>query len=289
VAEGIDVVFSGAGLPLSLPECAVSGHRTELAPIVSSGRAAEIICRRWSVRYGRLPDAIVVEGPLAGGHLGFKPGQIHDPQYSLENLLSEVLAAVAPFEQACGRTIPVIAAGGIYTGADIHRFLQLGAAGVQMGTRFVTTHECDVAPQFKAAYLTCAEGDTVIINSPVGLPGRAIRNGFLDDISHGKRRLFKCPYRCLRTCDVKNSPYCIADALVSAYYGNLGRGFAFAGANAWRTTAIISVKELFRAILGEYRDAVAGRDPADQAKKYPRTQSQSVSGKACTPEVRATS
>ena len=255
IAEKIDIVFSGAGLPLRLPECLDDGHPTKLVPIVSSGRATEIICRRWSTRYGRLPDAVVVEGPLAGGHLGFTREQIGDPRYALERLVPEVLAAVAPFAAARKTTIPVIAAGGIYTGGDVHRFLQLGAAAAQLGTRFVATHECDVAPEFKTAYLACSERDIVIIDSPVGMPGRAVRNEFLRDISRGERKPFRCPYRCLRTCDVKNSPYCIAHALVNAQSGSLADGFAFAGANAWRTNEVVSVKEMLTAVVAEYHAA----------------------------------
>ena len=272
IAENIDILFSGAGLPLNLPEYATDGQRTKLVPIVSSGRAAEIICRRWATRYGRLPDAVVVEGPLAGGHLGFRKEQINDPHYALERLVPEVLAAVAPFAATAARPIPVIAAGGIYTGADIRRFLHLGAAAVQMGTRFVATHECDVAPEFKAAYLTCAKDDVMIVNSPVGMPGRAIRNAFLDDIRCGKRKPFRCPYRCLRTCDVKNSPYCIASALVNAQHGNLASGFAFAGANAWRTTEIVSVRELLDSLVEEYLAASAAAGPGNQTAARSRRQ-----------------
>ena len=153
-------------------------------PIVSSGRAARIIAKRWTERYAYLPDAFVVEGSLAGGHLGFKPEQIGDPAYALERLGAEVLAEVRPFEEKHQRAIPVIAAGGIYTGADIHKFLQLGAAGVQMATRFVTTHECDASLAFKETYIRARREDIVIIKSPVGMPGRAIRNQFIDDVNN---------------------------------------------------------------------------------------------------------
>jgi nitronate monooxygenase len=183
----------------------------------------------------------------------------------LEKLVPEVLAATMPFAQRCGRSIPVIAAGGIYTGGDIHRLLRLGAAGVQMGTRFVATHECDAAPEFKTAYLNCTKDDIVIINSPVGLPGRAVRSAFLDEIHRGIRKPFRCPYHCLKTCDVKSSPYCIARALADAQRGNLADGFAFAGANAWRTTEIVSVKELLESLVKEYRAAVAACGSDEQS------------------------
>lgn len=255
--EGVDFIFSGAGLPLDLPRYRRGGDRTALVPIVSSGRAARLIARRWTERFQYPPDAVVVEGPRAGGHLGFRPEQLTDPAFRLECLLAEVLAALRPFEAAAGRPIPVIAGGGIYTGADIYRFLQLGAAGVQMATRFVTTLECDAAPAFKAAYLRATPEDTVIIQSPVGMPGRALQNAFLADVRAGKRMPFTCPYHCIVTCDHTTAPYCIALALINAQRGRMEHGFAFAGANAHRATEIVSVKALMETLLAEYRDAAA--------------------------------
>jgi nitronate monooxygenase len=253
--EGIDLIFSGAGLPLDLPRYRRGGDRTRLVPIVSSGRAAKIIAKRWMERYDYPPDAVVVEGPRAGGHLGFKPEQIADPTYALERLLAEVLVEIKPFETKAGRPIPVVPGGGIYTGADLHRFLQLGAAGVQMATRFVTTHECDASLAFKEAYLRASPEDLIIICSPVGMPGRAIRNQFLEDVKAGKRMPFTCPYHCIVTCDYTNSPYCIALALINAQRGRMNHGFAFAGENAHRATEIVSVKALVQTLLAEYRAA----------------------------------
>ena len=255
--EGIDIIFSGAGLPLDLPNYRRRFDHTKLVPIVSSGRAAKILAKRWIERYDYPPDAVVVEGPRAGGHLGFKPAQLADPAYALEHLLADVLTEIAPFEGKAGRPIPVIAGGGIYTGADMHRFLHLGAAGVQMATRFVTTHECDASAAFKAVYLHATPEDLVIIKSPVGMPGRAIRNQFLDDVAAGKRMPYTCPYHCIVTCDYLNSPYCIALALINAQRGRLDHGFAFAGANAHRATAIVSVPELVGTLLAEYQAAAA--------------------------------
>ena len=253
--EGIDIIFSGAGLPLDLPRYRRGGDRTAMVPIVSSGRAARLVAKRWTERYDYPPDAIVVEGPRAGGHLGFKPEQIGDPAYALERLLAEVLTETAAVEGAASRPIPVIAGGGIYTGADMHHFLQLGAAGVQMATRFVTTHECDASAAFKATYIQARPEDLVIIKSPVGMPGRAIRNPFLDDVAAGTRMPFTCPYHCIVTCDHATSPYCIALALINAQRGRLDHGFAFAGANAHRATAVVSVHELVATLLGEYHAA----------------------------------
>lgn len=255
--EEIDIIFSGAGLPLDLPHYRRGGDRTKLVPIVSSGRAARIIAKRWADRYGYLPDAVVVEGPLAGGHLGFTREQIDDPACALAQLLTDVLREMAPFEAGARHPIPVIAGGGIYTGADIRKFLQLGAAGVQMATRFVTTQECDAAASFKDAYIRATPEDLVIIKSPVGMPGRAIRNQFLKDVGAGKRMPFTCPYHCIVTCDYLNSPYCIALALINAQRGRMHHGFAFAGQNAHRATEIVSVKELVATLLDEYRAAAA--------------------------------
>jgi nitronate monooxygenase len=255
VEEGIDIIFAGAGMPLSLPEYLPAGSGTKLAPIVSSGRAAMLICKKWQKRYDRLPDAVVVEGPMAGGHLGFKAEQIDDPAYALEKLVPGVLGALVPFEEKQGRPIPVIAAGGIYTGADIHRFLEMGAAGVQLGTRFVATYECDAAPAFKQMYVAADEDDLMVIKSPVGMPGRAIRNRFLEEAANGATKPRKCPFHCLKTCDPEKSPYCIARALANARQGKFGYGFAFAGQNAHRVDRIVPVQALMDELMGEYTEA----------------------------------
>jgi len=256
VDEGVNVLFLGAGLPIGLPKTLPLDRLGELAtkfvPIVSSARAAKIIFRGWAKRYNHLPDAVVVEGPLAGGHLGFKKEQINNPDYALEEILPEVISAIKDYRERFNKSIPVIAAGGIYTGADIHKFMELGAEGVQMGTRFVTTYECDASIEFKEAYLRCKKEDIVIIDSPVGLPGRAILNKFLERVSSGVKMPFKCPWKCLRTCDFKNVPYCIGRALTNAKKGDLDEGFAFAGANAYRADKIISVKALIETLVEEY-------------------------------------
>ena len=255
VEAGADIIFSGAGLPLLLPGFLQKDSKTKLAPIVSSGRAARIIAKKWTQNYNYPPDAVVVEGPLAGGHLGFKEEDIDNPEFILEKLVPEVIRELRPFTKKDGKPIPVIAAGGIYTGEDIRRFLQLGAAGVQMATRFVTTHECDANIRFKEAYIRARKSDIIIIQSPVGMPGRAIRNSFLDEVSRGKRKPFTCPYHCLKTCELEKSPFCISFALINAQKGNLDRGFTFCGANAYRAEKIISVHELMETLKEEYQEA----------------------------------
>ncbi len=189
------------------------GARTKLAPIVSSARAAALLCRKWFEEYRYVPDAIVVEGPKAGGHLGYKREQIDDSHYSLETLVPEIVAEVSKFGAEHDCHIPVIAGGGIYTGEDIYRIMELGAEGVQMGTRFVTTNECDADPAFKQSYIDARREDIEIIESPVGMPGRALRSSFLDRVREGLKRPKACPFDCIKTCDVTHSPYCIMLAL----------------------------------------------------------------------------
>jgi len=250
VEKEVDLVFLGAGLPLrNIPEKGLKEKRTKFVPIVSSARAVQIIFKYWDKNYGRSPDAIVIEGPLAGGHLGFKKEQITDSHYCLENILSDTIPVIKSFEDKYGKKIPIIVAGGIYSGADIHKFLQLGASGVQMGTRFVATKECDANEAFKRTYINCKKEDIIIIKSPVGLPGRAIKNKFIEDILSEMKKPFKCGWKCLKTCDFKTAPYCILAALYNSKIGNLKEGFAFAGANAYKITKIISVKELITTLL----------------------------------------
>ena len=263
IAERADIIFSGAGLPMDLPkilrevcEEKKEEFRTKLVPIVSSARAAAIICKKWLSRSGYLPDAFVVEGPKAGGHLGYKAEDIDDPQYSLETLVPQVVDAVKAFEDEHGKAIPVIAAGGVYSGDDIRRFLDMGAAGVQMGTRFVATEECDADIRFKQAYVEAKEEDIAIIKSPVGMPGRALKGRFLDALEQGKRN-FRCLFHCISTCNPKESPYCIASALLNAMKGNLDRGFAFSGSNVFRINGITTVKELMSSLQQEFDTAVA--------------------------------
>jgi NAD(P)H-dependent flavin oxidoreductase YrpB (nitropropane dioxygenase family) len=254
ISEKVDIIIAGAGLPLDLPSFLKNDSVTRLIPIVSSARATRIICEKWKTNYNYLPDAVIVEGPKAGGHLGFKEDQLGDNNYALEKLVPEILKELKPFKVK-NSSIPLIAAGGIYTGEDISKIMKLGASGVQMATRFVTTHECDASPGFKQAYIDAGEKDIEIIKSPVGLPGRAIFSSFIQKVKDGKKQPGKCPFKCITTCDISRSPYCIIIALINALKGNFENGFAFAGTNAFRATKISSVKEIFKSLLKEYKES----------------------------------
>jgi len=256
VENGADIIISGAGLPLNpAPKEILKNAKTKFVPIVSSARATNLIFRYWISHHDRLPDAVVIEGPLAGGHLGFKREQIDDENFQLEKILPEIISIVKSFEKKFNKSIPVIPAGGIYTGADIAKYLKMGASGVQMATRFAATYECDASDAFKEAFVRCKKEDITIIQSPVGMPGRAIRNSFIEDVEKGLKKPYKCVWQCLKPCDGKPL-YCIASALYNAQKGFLKNGYVFAGANAWRVDRIMSVKELIKTLVSEYEAAV---------------------------------
>jgi NAD(P)H-dependent flavin oxidoreductase YrpB (nitropropane dioxygenase family) len=256
IDEKVEVIISGAGIPRDLPGYLSSNSKTKLIPIVSSRRVAEMIVTSWIRKYHYLPDAIIVEGPKSGGHQGYSFEELNNPEFvsnGLERRLSDVLDFLKSDEITA--KIPVIVAGGVFYGGDIRKFNCLGATGVQMATRFVTTDECDADILFKQEYLNCTnEKDIVVIKSPVGLPGRAISNEFLEEVKAGKRFPISCDYGCLKTCNPCESPYCIANALGSAARGKLMDGFAFAGTNAWRCKDIVPVKQVVSKLDKEYND-----------------------------------
>ena len=257
VQEGIRMIVFGAGLPMRLPKI-VEDRSVNLVPIVSSARGAELILRGWAKRFDRTANAIILEGPLAGGHLGFSVEQLeHIEDYALERLVPELVEAVKPYEDRFGERIPIIAAGGIFDGADIARMLSLGASGVQMATRFVCTEECNAAQEFKQTYIDANEEDIVIIKSPVGLPGRAIRNKFLDGLETIEKLHINCLYHCLTVCKVAEAKFCIAQALLNAYRGDIDHGLVFCGQNAHRIDRIVTVKELIAELLNELRTALS--------------------------------
>jgi len=260
IEEKIDLVFIGAGLFLKLPDNLsfemIDNAGTKIIPKVSSARAAHLIFDYWSKHYNRVPDAIVIEGPLAGGHLGFKKADIGNNTFLLSDIIKETYEVIKPFRDKYKTSIPIIAAGGIYTGEDIAAIMSVGADAVKLGSRFVPTYECDADLNFKKQYLFAEKEDITIIQSPVGLPGRAIKNDFLAKVEKGKKMPINCPWKCLKTCNYKEAPYCIAKALFNSAQGNMENGFAFCGANAYKTSKIESVKEVFDELLLQYKKAV---------------------------------
>ena len=260
IDEKVDLVIMGAGLPIKdLPVQRMRARGVKVAPIVSSVRAVDLIFKMWRKIYDDVPDAVVFEGPKAGGHLGFSEDQLDDPAYAFETLVPQIAEVLEGYSQEAGRTIPLIAAGGVYTGGDIYGALQLGAAGVQMGTRFVATDECDADPAFKQAYVECSEQEIGIIKSPVGMPGRAIRNSFIEATEAGERPAFRCAWQCLASCKAHDAQYCISIALNNARQGRLKHGFVFAGSNAHRVDRIVPVTTLISELAEGYRKTARDR------------------------------
>ncbi|WP_251492082.1 NAD(P)H-dependent flavin oxidoreductase [Otoolea muris] len=260
VKAGADLIVSGAGLPVDLPKYA-KGAATKIAPIVSSVKSANVICKLWDRKYQTAPDLVVIEGPLAGGHLGFAREELTslgaDTEHAsktfkraeYENEIKGIISLVKKYADKYGREIPVVTAGGIYTHEDVMRQIGLGADGVQVATRFVTTQECDAPDAYKQAYLDAAEEDIVIVKSPVGMPGRAIRNAFLREAEKGKVAVKRC-YHCLERCDRTNIPYCITQALVNAAQGDEENALLFCGSNAWRADKLETVHEVMCELCG---------------------------------------
>lgn len=250
VKKGIDLIISGAGLPKELPEF-VKGTKTKIAPIISSARGAKLISRMWISKHNYVPDMIVIEGPEAGGHLGFKEEELNEESKpKLDDITKEVVEEVKKIEEETGKEIPVIVAGGVFDGKDIAKYLKLGAKGVQMATRFVATEECDASQEFKNAYINAKEEDIKIIKSPVGLPGRAIKNKFIETVEENKQKITKC-YKCIKTCNPIESPYCITKALVNAVKGNIDEGLIFCGSNVSKITKMTTVHELMKELVSE--------------------------------------
>ena len=257
IEEAVDVVFIGAGLPIkNIPVKAMREKNIAFVPIVSSPRAANLIFKMWSKIYKDIPDAVVLEGPLAGGHLGFEKDQLNKKEYQLKNLIPETKKTIQVFEEEFNRKIPLIAGGGIYSGKDFYKTIASGADGVQIATRFVATKECDADENFKLAYVNCKKEDIGFIKSPVGMLGRAIRNDFIIKSEQGHKHKFSCPWQCLSTCKADDANYCISIALNNARKGKIERGFVFAGANAYKIKEIVSVKSLIKELKSGYIQAL---------------------------------
>lgn len=254
VEAGVDAIISGAGLPTELPAL-VKGSKTAIAPIVSSGKAARTICRLWDKRHGVCPDFVVVEGPEAGGHLGFSADELlNGTAQTLEQIVPEVLTAVQPYEEKYQRRIPVFAAGGVYTADDIARFVAMGAAGAQIGTRFIATEECDASQAYKEFMVAAKQEDICIVKSPVGMPGRALCSPLIQRLNRDVRILVKKCADCLHPCNPATTPYCITNALIEAVRGNWEDGLFFCGSNAWRLDRILPVRELLDELKKGWRN-----------------------------------
>lgn len=238
IEAGVHMIISGAGLPTSLPGLC-KGSKVKIVPIVSSARAAGLILKSWAKKYNRVPDAMIFEGPEAGGHLGFKEEQLDEAQENFYKTIMEIKAEIEDLQNC-----PLIVAGGVYTKDDVEKVLSYGADGVQLGTRFVTTVECDAHPNFKDAYLNAEKEDMVVIKSPVGMPGRAISTPFIKRIENGRIPPERCN-ACLVPCKAEVAPYCITQALINAAKGDIENGLVFSGSNAYRANKIETVQDIF--------------------------------------------
>lgn len=251
VKAGVDFIVSGAGLPVDLPAY-TEGSDTAIAPIVSTEKSASVILKYWDKKYKKIPDLLIVEGPKAGGHLGFTKEQL---EFFTENKYKEeigaILRLVKTYEEKYGEKIPVILAGGIDSREKAEEAFSIGADGIQVATRFVTTKECDAASEYKEAYVKAKKEDICIVKSPVGMPGRAIHNTFLEKVERGEKKLCKC-HKCLHRCNPGEIPYCITDALIQAAEGNVEDALIFCGANAWKISEIQSVSQVVRELFPDF-------------------------------------
>jgi nitronate monooxygenase len=245
VREGVDLIISGAGLPISLP--GLTGQsRTKLVPVISSGRALQVIMRTWHRRYQRIPDAVIVEGPLCGGHMGFSYEQLAAPEtVPITAILRDVRAVLAPFEAEYGRRVPIIGAESLITTDDILAMLALGFDGVQVGTRFICTEEAGIAHASKEMYVRANNSDVLLIDSPMGMPVRVLRNQLTDRLGRGEKIPFRCPFQCLRACHAASVRFCIADAMVHNFFGNTDQGIYLTGPAVGRVKEIIPAEEFF--------------------------------------------
>ena len=270
VKAGADVIISGAGLPIDMPKFVKEAEgredcpsrRTMIAPIVSSVKSAMVICRMWDRKYQTAPDFVVVEGPRAGGHLGFSREQLTEygadtdhvaetyDEGKYDSEIRGIIDLVKSFAEKYGKKIPVISAGGVFDHKDVLHHLALGADGVQVGTRFVTTEECDAPMAYKKAYLDAGQEDIVIVKSPVGMPGRAIKNKFLEQVSKGPLKVEWC-FQCLEHCNPAQVPYCITKALINAAEGRIDDALLFCGSNAYRCEKIETVEDVMKELCGE--------------------------------------
>lgn len=254
VKAGADIIISGAGLPVDLPAF-VQGYKTKIAPIVSGKKSAQVILKYWDTRYKKTADLVVIEGPKAGGHLGFKKDELEKygfgackKDYSEEVL--EIKKVVQEYENKYSKKIPIVLAGGITTRDDVKNAFDLGMDGVQVGSLFVTTEECDAHINYKNSYVNAKEDEITIVKSPVGMPGRAIKNKFMSQVMAGENFPPKKCLKCLKKCNQANIPYCITERLINAAEGNVDNGLLFCGANAYMQNEITTVHRVIEKLFG---------------------------------------
>lgn len=250
IDNGADLIISGAGLPMNLPEL-VAGSKVRIAPIVSSVKAAKVLLKLWDKKYGVTCDMLVVEGPKAGGHLAFTADAV-EKGIDFDAELALIIAFIKEYEEKYGREIPVVFAGGVFDSTDINHYLQMGCGGVQMATRFVATEECDASQAFKAAYVNAKPEDITLVKSPVGMPGRAISNPFMQKVMAGEKMPVRKCYKCLLECDPATIPYCITEALTNSAAGDTDNGLIFCGETAGRITEMTTVPALLQELFPGY-------------------------------------
>ncbi len=250
IEAGIDLIISGAGLPVNLPKFTKESN-VKIAPIVSSSKACNILLKIWDKKHKVTADMIVVEGPKAGGHLGFHEEELKNiDSIDYDGEFVKILKIAEEYGQKYNKKIPVIAAGGISTSSDVKKYMKLGASGVQVGTRFVATKECDAHINYKNTYINCKKEDIEIVKSPVGLPGRAIHNKFLENLKNNKPKIDRC-YNCMDACKPSTAPYCISQALINAVNGDVDNALLFCGAEAYKINKIQTVKEVIDELTSE--------------------------------------
>lgn len=251
VKLGVDAIISGAGLPLNLPELTKESDIL-LAPIVSSAKALNLILRRWDKHHNKIPDFIIIEGSEAGGHLGFKKEEIlQESCETLDEILKQSLEVLSQYEEKYSQKVPIFVAGGIYNGQDIAKYIKQGASGVQMGTRFIATNECDADEKYKNMFVKAKKEDICIVKSPTGFPGRAIKNKFTEKLNKDGKIPINFCVNCILPCNPKDTVYCITEALIKAVKGDVENGLVFSGSNAYKIEKIVSVKELMTELISD--------------------------------------
>ena len=245
VEEKVDVIISGAGLPIPLPGL-TKGSGIKLIPVVSSGRAMKVVLKSWHRRYQVIPDAVIIEGPLCGGHMGFSREQVIHPELMpIQQILREVKIELAPFEAEYGRKVPILGAENVVDANDVIEKINMGFDGVHVGTKFICTEESGLDIKSKEVYVNAKAEDVVVLRSPLGLPVKVLRTPLVEKLLNDEKIPFGCPFRCLRACEASEAKFCIADALLNTLYGDTENGLFMVGSGIGRVNDIIPAEEFF--------------------------------------------